>query len=171
MALGIASEKGRKKKPWERDPWVIKGDERAGVKSRVLPLEYRVLDSAPRNRDNGMTAAGLEAPNQSVPDPDDSYKSIDQVVEKTHAGFFGNVYDVAAHGLSYAAGKAVSLVPQPARKALVPVGLSASLLAILAIAYSDSGPKAAYASDVIRVERKQQAKGNYDPATGILTIP
>ena len=99
---------------------------------------------------NGMTAAEWKNHWKSVDEFNEWYanKGIEQVVENTHAGLFGSiarkVYDVAAYGLSYfgnIAGKAVSLIPQPARRGLVPTGLATSLI----FTACEFGPKPAYA--------------------------
>ena len=184
MALAIAPERGRKRKWWDeraressleditaRNP--IRQSNHNNVHDASDMAYVLVLHGVPSTSPiSSIADADMEAPMQDANKFNQWYanRGIEQVVEK-HAGLFGRVfekaYDAAMDGLSYVAGKAISLVPAPARKALVPAGL---IVPLLVTACSGSGPKSAYASDVIKIERNQ-VDGNYNSARGILIIP
>ena len=93
--------------------------------------------SASSTMPNGMTAAEWQNHLESVREFNARYngKGIDNVVEKSHNGLFGKLagkaYDATANAFGYAAnatGMAVSLIPMPARRALLPAGLAVSLV-------------------------------------------
>lgn len=171
MAIAIAPNRTRKMRPWERSPWDERASANAGLSLEEAIRQSKpthnvhdnmayvfVLPDIASNQiaNHVMTAAESKMWQnhwESVDEFDKWYanKGIDRVVENTSPNILGRVagklYDAAAHGLGYfgnIAGKVISLLPTPARRALVPAGLSASLLATIATA-CDSGPKAAYA--------------------------
>ena len=175
MALAVAPKRGRERKWWDE-----RARNNSGISLEDIARQSKLSHNGHDNvayfvlpdisafshvTSNGMNPAELEAHNQDVEDFNAWYNNRGvEAVKNSHDGLFGRVireaYDAAVHGLGYVA----NLVPAPARKALMPAGLAASLLST---ACSGSGPERAYADARINSDKVDT---RYDPARGILNI-